>query len=192
MDNIALCNTDCIRAMKHMAENTIDAVVTDPPAGIAFMGKSWDDMGDLMGFQNFIHMAFTEVYRVLKPGGHCLVWALPRTSHHTAMGIERAGFEIRDVVNHIFATGFPKSMNIGKAIDKMQGNEREVIGIKDGQGNIPNDRGEWGLKPNTPIIVDKGNSDWEGWGTALKPAVEHWILCRKPISEKTIAENCLK
>jgi len=193
MDNIVLCNTDCIRAMKHMAENSIDAVVTDPPAGIAFMGKSWDDMGDLMGFQNFIHMAFTEVYRVLKPGGHCLVWALPRTSHHTAMGIERAGFEIRDVVNHIFATGFPKSMNIGKAIDKMQGNEREVVGERHRNVKPYDDASGWNANNTTgDFTYTKGNSDWEGWGTALKPAVEHWILCRKPISERTIVENCLK
>jgi site-specific DNA-methyltransferase (adenine-specific) len=180
----------------------------------------------LIGFQDFIYEAFKEVIRVLKPGGHALVWAIPRTAHHTAMGLERAGFEVRDKifyasskddkldefinslneeqkklfsilideasVLHCFGTGFPKALDIGKAVDELQKNEREIIGEKRGQGNIPNDRGNWGLKPNTPVIVTKGNSLYEGWKSALKPAIEEWILIRKPISEKTIAENILK
>jgi len=89
-------------------------------------------------------------------------------------------------------SGFPKSHNIGKAVDKFQGNDREVVGSKKGQGNIPNDRGNWGLKPNEDVIIDKGSSPYEGWGTALKPAHEPIVLARKPLSEKTIAQNVLK
>src|SRR3990167_3553134 len=151
-------NADCLEAMKLMPNNCVDSIVTDPPAGISFMGKEWDTFdknmfgkkgeegendlkikkdfdilprygnADLMGFQNFICQVFTEAIRVLKPGGYALVWAIPRTSHHTAMGLERAGFEIRDIINHIFGSGFPKSLNIGKQIDKIQENKREEIG----------------------------------------------------------------
>src|SRR3990167_10351487 len=121
-------NGDCLEVLKSLPENAVDSIVTDPPAGISFMGKEWDNKGDLMGFQDFICQAFTEAIRVLKPGGYALVWAIPRTSHHTAMGLERAGFEIRDIVSHIFGSGFPKSLNIGKQIDKIQNRKREIIG----------------------------------------------------------------
>ena len=172
METILIKNMDCLEGMKKMPANSVDSVITDPPAGISFMGKSWDtfdksmfgkkgDEGDndlkvkknfevlprygnadLQAFQDFICEVFTEVKRVLKPGGFGLVWAIPRTSHHTAMGLERAGFEIRDVVHHTFAQGFPKSRKVG-----------------------------------------------EGVGTQLKPAVEQWILCRKPLSEKNVEKN---
>jgi DNA modification methylase len=210
---------DCLELLKQLPDESVDSVVTDPPAGISFMGKSWDtfdkDMfgikgeegendlkikknfnilpryanSDLIGFQDFICQVFTEIYRVLKSGGHCLVWAIPRTSHHTAMGLERAGFEIRDCVYHVFGTGFPKSMNVGIAIDKLQGNEREVISQQIRKGRSSGIMGK-----ETEIIhtKDKGNSEFEGWGTALKPAVECWWLIRKPLSEKSIAENVLK
>jgi len=139
-DNITIYNSDCLEVMKGFEDNSIDSIVTDPPAGISFMGKEWDifdksmfgikgqeGKDDLKGFQEFIYIVFLEAYRVLKPGGHCLVWAIPRTSHHTAMGLERAGFEIRDKVYHLFGSGFPKNLNIGKAYDKVMGNERQVI-----------------------------------------------------------------
>ena len=200
------------------------------------MGKSWDKFDDansgLIGFQNFICNVFTEVYRVLKPGGHCLVWALPRTAHHTAMGLERAGFEIRDeisnfydasddaknfidslddqqknllekavcdagIVSFCFGTGFPKSMNVGKMIDKLQGNEREVVGSsRAGSKERKGYKGDMAIMPfETKTInlkVTKGTSEWEGWGTALKPAHEVWWLVRKPLSEKSVSENVLK
>ena len=382
---------DCRQELKKLPDNSVDSVVCDPPAGISFMGKEWDtfdhDMfgkegeedendlkvkknfkvlprygnADLFGFQNFICEVFIEVYRVLKPGGHCLVWAIPKTSHHTAMGLERAGFEIRDKIVHVFGclsddteiltvngwehyhkdvdkslvfcynidkddfefcqpiksfcyantypayriqsdrtdqivsrnhrvpveregkllfqyaeemaqeqkenvpfleslpdllqylpnsnsqttrrekrykttlatiteieykgnvwcvevptgcfvarrngkifitgnSGFPKSMSIGKAVDKVQGNEREVVGLKHPQypNGIPggkgfhNSLGREGGERVTPEMATKGNSEWEGWGTALKPSHEDWILCRKPIEEDTIVDNVLK
>lgn len=196
---IELILGDCIEEMKKLPDNFIDSIVTDPPAGISFMGKEWDD--DKGGRDNWIKWmeeVFIEVKRVLKPGGHCFVWALPRTSHWTATSLENAGFEIRDIVTHVFGSGFPKSLNVGKAIDKLKGLEGDKIETGGTQADIRGNKlmvTDLGLKdiPRLPVTkyipVDK---QWEGWGTALKPASEHWILCRKPLSEKTIADNVLK
>jgi site-specific DNA-methyltransferase (adenine-specific) len=146
---------------------------------------------DRDNFIQFMTDVMTECKRVLKSGGHAVVWALPRTSHWTTMAIENAGFEIRDVIHHIFNTGFPKSFNIGKGIDKKLGNEREVIGIdiqgKKSEGVMAGHHG-WA---EGEVEITKGSSEWEGFGTALKPACEHWILARKPLSEKTIVEQVL-
>jgi site-specific DNA-methyltransferase (adenine-specific) len=202
-----LINDDCINALKEMESNSIDSIVTDPPAGIAFMGKDWDkDKGGRDKWIEWFAEIMSECKRVLKPGGHAFVWAIPRTSHWTATAIENAGFEIRDIVTHIFGSGFPKSQNISKAIDKAAGVEREVVGRnpnyhsegnRSGSGlnhhgkndkSFSNpDKASQITKPATPEA-----KQWDGWGTGLKPANEHWILCRKPISEKTIAKNVLK
>jgi hypothetical protein len=129
-------------------------VVTDPPAGISFMNKSWDsDKGGRDQWIKWMSTVMAECLRVLKPGGHALVWAIPRTSHWTTTAIENAGFEVRDVITHLFGSGFPKSHNIEKAT---------------------------------------GDERFKGQGTALKPAAEFWILCRKPLSEKTVAKNMCK
>jgi site-specific DNA-methyltransferase (adenine-specific) len=176
---------DCLDVMKTMEDNSIDSIVVDPPYGIRFMGKKWDyDMPTVE--------VWKECLRVLKPGGHILTACGTRTQHRMAVNIEDAGFEIRDLIAWVYGSGFPKSLNIGKQVDKLLGNGREIIGKKKGQGNIPNDRGKWGLKPNVDVDVDLGESEWEGWGTGLKPAMELWTLARKPISEKTIVENVLK
>jgi site-specific DNA-methyltransferase (adenine-specific) len=154
---------------------------------------------------NFMECVMKEALRVLKPGAHGLVWAIPRTSHWTATALEDAGFEIRDAVTHLFGSGFPKSMDISKAIDKAAGAEREVIGhainsypdsgrkdmYRDGGGKVF-DQGD-GLKQN--VITAPSTQEakqWQGFGTALKPASEHWILVRKPLGEKTVAANVLK
>ena len=143
---------DAREVLRTLLENSVDAIVTDPPAGISFTGKDWDgDKGGRDGWIKWLCEIMAEALRVLKPGGHALVWALPRTSHWTGMALEDAGFEIRDCVYHVFGSGFPKSLNIGKAI-----------------------------------------LTWEGWGTGLKPAVECWWLCRKPLSEPTVAKNVLR
>ena len=124
--------------LKEMEENSVDSIVTDPPAGISFMGKSWDsDKGGRDKWIEYMTVIAAECLRVLKPGGHALVWAIPRTSHWTATAWENAGFEIRDILAHVFGSGFPKSHNIGKSVDKLQGNEREVLGLKP----YTNDRG---------------------------------------------------
>ena len=180
---------DCLGILKKLPDNKIDSCVTDPPAGISFMGKSWDnDKGGRDEWIKWMCEVMVEVRRVLKPGGHCFVWALPRTSHWTATALEDAGFEIRDIVTHVFGSGFPKSHNIGKAIDKKLGNEREVVGKKENKINLnsgkPGDKSfyenAWSDKNYIDLDITKGTSDWEGWGTADKPAWEAWILCRKP------------
>jgi site-specific DNA-methyltransferase (adenine-specific) len=182
-----------------MPDASLDSMVTDPPAGIAFMGKDWDkDKGGRDGWVAWMTSVMRECHRVLKPGAHALVWAIPRTSHWTTWALEDAGFEIRDVVTHLFGTGFPKSLDISKAIDKAAGAKRKVIGVytspegtsgrSDGSGS---NFGIGGLNPITaPATPDAAK--WQGFGTALKPACEFWILCRKPIAEKTVASNVLK
>jgi DNA modification methylase len=106
---------DCKEVLKTMEADSMDAMVTDPPAGIAFMGKAWDSFESLVHFQDEMAIVFRECLRILKPGAHGLVWALPRTSHHTGMALERAGFELRDMVLHLFGTGMPKGQNVAKA-----------------------------------------------------------------------------
>ena len=201
---------DCIEIMQQMCGNdSIDAIVTDPPAGISFMGRAWD--GDKGGRKQWIAWmtgVAEECLRVLKPGGHAFVWALPRTSHWTATAWEDAGFDLRDCVYHMFGSGFPKSRDIGKAIDTEAGAKRKVIGLQPwtnskmvaGQGisglkQAGSFAGEYGgERVNVPITVPATAEakQWEGWGTALKPAVECWWLLRKPLSEKTVASNVLK
>lgn len=174
---------DCLEVMRTIPDNCIDSIVSDPPYGISFMGKKWDY--DVPSVE-----VWKEVLRVLKPGGHALIACGTRTQHRMAVNIEDAGFEIRDIVAWVYGSGFPKSLNIGKAIDKLQGNEREVVGIK----NVMNMRGGAFMeaKPHEDIPVTTGNTQWEGFGTALKPAMELWTLARKPLGEKTVAENVLK
>ena len=174
---------DCLEEMRAMEDSSVDSVVTDPPYGISFMGKKWDY--DVPKVE-----VWKEAMRALKPGGHILVACGTRTQHRMAVNIEDAGFEIRDIVAWVYGSGFPKSLNIGKKIDQIQGNEREVV-EKDKAGN------GLGLMDKSSTIggefdKTKGTSEWEGWGTALKPAMELWTLARKPLSEKTIAENVLK
>ncbi len=194
---------DCLKALRTMPDAAFDSLVTDPPAGIAFMGKEWDkDKGGRDGWVAWMTEVMTECLRVLKPGVHGLVWALPRTSHWTMTALENAGFEVRDVVTHLFGTGFPKSLDVSKAIDKAAGAERPVIGRKTGRAATPTrDIRGGGLiddRPNTldcSAITAPATPDaqqWQGFGTALKPACEFWILVRKPCSEKTVAANVLK
>jgi DNA modification methylase len=194
---IKLLLGDSADILKTLEDNSVDSVVTDPPSGISFMGKEWDhNKGGRQQWIAWLSSIFIEVHRVLKPGGHCLVWSLPRTSHWTGTALEDAGFEVRDCVYHVFGSGFPKSLNIGKAVSDLKGEERKTVGInKNGGMSIENGMtfrdDNW--KPKTrDLPITKGSSKFEGWGTALKPAVECWWLVRKPLSEKTVAENCLK
>ena len=127
---------DCLEVLRGFPDNSIDALITDPPAGIGFMGKEWDSgKGGRDKWITWLCEIMLECKRVLKPGAHGLVWAIPRTSHWTAMAIEDAGFEIRDKFVHLFGSGFPKSLNISKAIDKQAGVERKVIGKQRLTGN---------------------------------------------------------
>jgi len=179
---------DCFNKLKDLPSNSVDSLVTDPPYGWSFMGKKWD--------YNVPNVdVFKEVLRVLKPGAHGLVACGTRTQHRMAVNIEDAGFEIRDIVAWVYGSGFPKSLNIGKAINKIDGVEF-VSKPASGVGFMNNDK-EDGYHPTINQLEQVGESSdrakqWEGWGTALKPAMELWTLCRKPLSEKTVAKNVLK
>lgn len=187
-NTVRLLNGDCLQKLKELKDNSVDSVVTDPPYEIGFMGKGWDDSGIANNPE-----LWKEVLRVLKPGGHLLSFSHSRTYHRQAVAVEDAGFEIRDQIMWIYGSGFPKSHNIGKAVDKLQGNEREVV------GENPNVRKEESQK-NTLFeggfsedgTITKGNSPYEGYGTALKPAHEPIVMARKPLSEKTIVKNVLE
>lgn len=176
---------DNIESLKKLPENSIDSIVTDPPYGLSFMNKKWDYQVPSIEF-------WKEVYRVLKPGGHVLSFGGTRTYHRMVVNMEDAGFEIRDQIMWLYGSGFPKSLNIGKAVDKLQGNKREVV------GNNPNHRTTSGLLElgfqdgKESSTITKGQSEWEGWGTALKPANEPICLARKPLAKKTIVENVLE
>jgi len=196
---------DCLEKMKDIPDESIDAVITDSPYGIGFMSKGWDRTG----IANSVEM-WSECLRVLKPGGHLLSFGGTRTYHRMACAIEDAGFEIRDMVEWCYGSGFPKSLSVGKAVDKLQGNEREIIGkkiVKGGENlntlarENKNDDinakgcgayGKGAKQTNIEIEDTKGTSEWEGWGTALKPAHEPICMARKPLSEKTVAENVLE
>ena len=180
--NGAICHGDSLEVLKTFPDNSIDSVVTDPPYGLSFMGKKWDY--DVPAVE-----LWKEVLRVLKPGGHALIACGTRTQHRMAVNIEDAGFEIRDVISWVYGSGFPKSLNIGKAIDQIQGNERRVIGNDRSGAKRNYMRGDY---KGGIYDLTRGTSPYEGWGTALKPAVEFFTLVRKPISEKNIAENVLK
>ena len=193
---IKLLKGNCLEQMKSLPDNSVDSIVTDPPYGISFMAKKWDyDVPSVEVWQ--------EAMRVLKPGGHALIACGTRTQHRMVVNIEDSGFEIRDVVSWIYGSGFPKSLNISKAIDKAAGAEREVVGVSS------NDRPKSQVKGGKAFdrAMDKGQEhqtinitapatpeakQWDGWGTALKPACEFFTLARKPLSEKTVAANVLK
>ena len=255
MKNKILCG-DSLEVLKDFEDNYFDSVVTDPPYGLAFMGKKWDyDVPEVK--------LWKEVYRILKPGGHILSFAGSRTYHRMAVNIEDAGFEIRDMLGWLYGSGFPKSHNIGKAVDKFGGNnhlskkiaselkkartkrnitlkqadilfcngstnyswyegrpagqripdektfekisdewfelkeisklvkqaDREIVDVKDrGNGRQFAD-GKSGFSKGKTIYT-KGNSQWEGWGTALKPAHEPIVMARKPFNT-SVAENVL-
>lgn len=199
---------ECLEELKKLDSESIDSLITDPPAGISFMGKDWDgDKGGRDQWISWMSDVMKECLRVMKPGAHGLVWALPRTSHWTATALENAGFEVRDVIVHLFGQGFPKSLDISKAIDKAAGAKREVVSTHrqpDIRNNRNADKNEDRIGSNRidgevqyqTIEVTAPATDaakqWHGWGTALKPAAEHWILVRKPCSEKTVAANVLK
>jgi hypothetical protein len=186
METNKIYNMDCIAGMQELEDNSIDAIVTDPPYGLGFMGKEWDTydksqfgrkgeegVNDLKvkknfnvlpryiadnSFQEFTYEWSKEAFRVLKPGGHLLSFGGSRTYHRMVCAIEDAGFEIRDQIMWIYGSGFPKSLNVGKQLEK--------------QGII--------------------NEEYNKIGTALKPSHEPIVVARKPLAEKTVAENVLK
>jgi site-specific DNA-methyltransferase (adenine-specific) len=179
-------NDESLKHLKTIEDNYFDSVVTDPPYELGFMGKIWDSTGIA-----FTTELWKEVYRTLKPGGYLLSFAASRNYHRMAVAIEDSGFEIRDQIMWIYGSGFPKSLNIGKSIDKKQGNKRKVIGTAN-QQDIRSGNYVKGPKDRIDVPITKGDSEWEGWGTALKPAHEPICMARKQISEKSIVDNVLK
>jgi DNA modification methylase len=245
---------DCLDKLKELDDNSVDSIVTDPPYGLSFMGKKWD-------YDVPSQAIWEECLRVLKPGGHILSFAGSRTYHRMAVRIEDAGFEIRDQIMWIYGSGFPKSHNIGKAVDKMGGKtigwfgqwlrdwreennitqkevsklfpsktggltgcvanwelglnlptteqfntiiehfdlpfenieqlEREIVGTKSSACFGTEERHTIGSSKSVELDITKGNSQWEGWGTALKPAHEPIVMARKPLIG-TVADNVLE
>jgi len=178
---------DCLEILPQLEAGSVDAVVTDPPAGIGFMGKKWDhDKGGRDQWIAWMSGVAAACLRVLKPGGYALVWALPRTSHWTATAWENAGFEVRDRVAYLFGSGFPKSLNVALEF------EHELCEYRPG----PDGKKRWYYlgedmpMVQTPPFCNPMANQWVGWGTALKPAVEDWWLLRKPL-EGTVAANVL-
>lgn len=190
-DRYLILEGDSAKVAPSIPDASIDAIVADPPAGIAFMGKAWDDdKGGEAEWIAWLAGIMAEGYRVLKPGGHCLLWALPRTSDWTMQALRRAGFEVRDVVTHLFGSGFPKSLDVSKAIDAAAGAEREVVGMRKARllaGHI--DTGAPTIPTTIPTTPEARK--WSGFGTALKPAAEFWILARKPL-DGTVAASVVQ
>lgn len=162
----------------------IDSCVTDPPYGLSFMGKSWD-------YDVPQKELWEKVFASLKNGSHLLSFFGSRTYHRGAIPIEDAGFEIRDQLMWLYGSGFPKSHNIGKAVDKLQGNEREVVATVDVGHDMRS--GNYKTSSGNRMIADitKGTSEYEGWGTALKPAHEPIVMARKPF-KGSVANNVLE
>ena len=193
--NFTLLKGNCLEKLKEIPDNSIDSIVTDPPYEIGFMGKGWDDSGIAFNVE-----LWKECYRVLKHGGHMVAFSATRTVHRMAVAIEDAQFELRDTVAWCYFSGFPKSHDVSKNIDKHLGAEREVVGEKDVTRDISS--GSWadlhGKKNNaTTVNITKPATpqaaQWEGWGTALKPSYEPAILARKPLEKGlSVAENVLK
>lgn len=199
---MAIIHGNCLDVLREYPNSHFSSIITDPPYGLAFMGKKWDY--DVPGIE-----IWKECLRVLKPGGTMLCFAGSRTQHRMAVKIEDSGFVIKDCLMWLYSSGFPKSLDVGKALDKLQGNERAKVCIsKNGAGNKAIENLSGSLKEKDRITVSpirqkegkesfkefeitKGTSDFEGYGTALKPAYEPIIIAIKP-NDGSYAENALK
>lgn len=192
MAEAVVYNGDCLEVLREFPDNSIDAIVTDPPYELGFMGKAWDGQGIAYNVELWKHCL-----RVLKPGGHLLSFGGTRTWHRMACAIEDAGFELRDSIAWLYGSGFPKSLDVSKAIDKAAGATREVTGTALGarNGNGQNvDYGAFGSAADGRYDVTAASTPdavkWQGWGTALKPAHEPIVVARKPLIG-TVAANVL-
>ena len=179
---------DCLEVLATLPENSIDTCITDPPYELGFMGKKWDSSG--IAFQPETWQA---VYRVLKPGALLLSFGGTRTYHRMVCAIEDAGFEIRDTIAWVYGSGFPKSYDISKGIDKFNktgsaswngtgDSSNGALGyskLQHEQGYRPNDYS--GKHQTKTEITDPEAQLWHGWGTALKPAFEPIVVAMKPI-----------
>jgi site-specific DNA-methyltransferase (adenine-specific) len=216
MADVSVRKGDCLEVLKMLENASVDSCVTDPPYHLSvikhgslfpgqraaikagaqrgFMGKTWDG-GDIA----FRPELWAEVLRVLKPGGHLVAFSGTRTYHRMACAIEDAGFEVRDMIAWCYGSGFPKSLDVSKAIDKAAGATRDTVGVKKAgmgsgktfgmlQAEGRNDEAEQNI-PVTAPATDAARQ-WQGWGTALKPSLEPICLARKPLIG-TVAANVL-
>ena len=181
---------DCREVMPTLHPESVDSIVSDPPYGLSFMGKGWDHGVPGVEF-------WAEALRVAKPGAHLLAFGGTRTYHRLACAIEDAGWDIRDCVMWVYGSGFPKSHDVSKAIDKAAGAEREKVSASGGLHNNTNlnDDGWSKVGAENPTMdgpnpATAAARQWSGWGTALKPAWEPIIVARKPLCG-TVAENVL-
>jgi len=177
-----------------MPEASVDAIITDPPYGLEFMGKDWDGFGTPLGFQTWTEAWAREAFRVVKPGGHLLAFAGTRTYHRMASGVEDAGFEIRDCIAWMYGSGFPKSKNVALAIDKGEGHPNRGRSIPTASTYQATDHERKHKLTSNPVDEYEAKSEaarkWSGWGTALKPAYEPIVVARKPLTG-TVAQNVL-
>lgn len=183
----------CLDIMDSMEKNSIDCIITDPPYEIGFMNKGWDNTGIAFDIETW-----KKALRVLKPGGYLLAFNHSRTFHRMMVAIEDAGFELRDTIMWLYGSGFPKSHNIAKAIDKQNGYDGEIIGVAKGVGNNNTNSMKNGLGSSQEFAseynikqLSQEAKKWDGWGTALKPAFEPIVMARKPF-KGSVAENVLK
>jgi DNA modification methylase len=193
---VTIRNGDALDELRKIPDASIDAIVTDPPYELSFMGRKWDNTGIAYSVE-----LWREALRVLKPGGHLVAFGGTRTYHRMACAVEDAGFEIRDSLTWLYGSGFPKSLDVGKAIDKAAGVQRERVQLVGGALNADTANGWNGSSPHSssaPLAgtrqVDEPVTDaartWQGWGTALKPAQEPIVLARRPLSG-TVAGSVL-
>jgi DNA modification methylase len=192
MSNAEVRVGDCRDVMRSLPPDSVDSIVTDPPYGLAFMGKEWDHGVPGVEF-------WAEALRVAKPGAHLVAFGGTRTFHRLAVAIEDAGWEVRDCLSWLYGSGFPKSLDISKAIDKAAGAEREVVGTKRGTAADPSTGRkdmpgkatgvkQIGIDVLITVPATDAAKQWDGWGTALKPAWEPIVLARKPLVG-TVAAN---
>ena len=179
---------DCLNVLASMEPESVDAIVCDPPYGLGFMGRAWDALPPGVDWARLC-------LRVLKPGGHLVAFGGTRTVHRLATAIEDGGFEIRDLVSWLYWSGFPKSLDVSKAIDREAGAEREVLGFRDGTATRET-CGDVEGKGFGPVVTmtapaTEAAKKWNGYGTALKPAQEPAVLARKPLCG-TVAATVIK
>lgn len=196
-EDVTVYAGDCRDVIRALEDASVDAVITDPPYELGFMGKAWDRAGVAYDVE-----LWRECLRVLKPGGHLLAFGGTRTAHRLAVAVEDAGFELRDSIQWLYGSGFPKSLDVGKAIDRQLGATREVISEGDPQkrmipGADQNRTGSW-IKDNgreyVPTVTEPATeqgAQWDGWGSALKPAHEPIVVARKPF-RGTLISNVLE
>lgn len=204
--DIFLLEGDCLEKLAELEPGSVDAIVTDPPYGLEFMGEEWDRLavgkprkGAAAGSaMQAWHRQWAEpAFRVLRPGGHLLAFGGTRTYHRLTCALEDAGFEIRDSIMWLYGTGFPKSLDVSKAIDAAAGARREKIGTRCAGVRARGEKDRHTVGASRAVEVDitapatPDAAQWEGWGTALKPAHEPIVFARKPLIG-TVAQNVLE